>query len=336
MSVVFQKLERSLKHAFKRSPTLKRAYFRLAGLYHKARLKSAELKSGLAQDDRAYALNPENIIWIFSTSRSGSTWLMRMMEELVASSKVWEEPKVGQLFGEFYESNRARESRLSSTNFVMGEPTRKVWINSLRNFVLETAQAAHPTITPKHYLIIKEPDGAIGAPLLMEALPESRMVLLVRDPRDVAASALDATKKGSWMYEWQDRGATRRRAISDEKPDVFVKKRANKYLSNIANAKEAYDQAHEGRKALIKYEDLKANTLETMRSLCSGLGIAVSGDELSRIVEKHSWEKVPEEEKGAGKFYRKASPGGWREDLTADQVRVIERITAPLLKEFYS
>jgi hypothetical protein len=30
----------------------------------------------------------------------------------------------------------------------------------------------------------------------MEALLESRMVLLVRDPRDVAASVLDAMRKG--------------------------------------------------------------------------------------------------------------------------------------------
>jgi hypothetical protein len=333
VAVVIRRLERSLKRMFKRSPMLKRTYFRLAGLYHKAYLRSAELKSGFAGDVQADGVNPKNIVWIFCTSRSGSTWLMRMMEELV-TCKVWEEPKVGQLFGEFYESNRAQENRLSSTNFVMGEPIRKVWMRSLRNFVLDTAWATHPTISSHHYLIVKEPDGAIGAPLLMEAFPESRMVLLVRDPRDVTASALDATKKGNWMYEWQNRGVTGRRATSDEKPDVFVKKRANRYLRQIGNAKKAYD-SHKGRKVLIRYEDLKADTLETMRWLCSALDIPAGEEQLARIVEKYAWENVPEEEKGPGKFYRKATPGGWRKDLTPDQVEIIERITTPLLKEFY-
>ena len=58
-------------------------------------------------------------------------------------------------------------------------------------------------------------------------------------------------------------------------------------------------------------------------------------DELASAVEKHSWENIPEEEKGQGKFYRKATPQGWREDLTPHQVRTVERITAPLLQEFY-
>ena len=44
----------------------------------------------------------------------------------------------------------------------------------------------------------------MGAPLLMEALPESRMILLVRDPRDVAASTLDAAKEGGWLHSWVD------------------------------------------------------------------------------------------------------------------------------------
>ena len=333
MSAAIRRFERSLKRVFKRSPTLMSAYFRLAGLYHQGRLKGVGLGGSLERDGRTDRVNPENVIWIFCAARSGSTWLRSMIEDLVAC-KVWEEPKVGQLFGEFYESNRSRESRLASTNFVMSDPTRKVWTRSIRNFVLDTAQAAHPTITPEHYLIVKEPDGAIGAPLLMEAFPESRMVLLVRDPRDVAASALDATRKGNWMYEWQNRGATGRRATADEKPDVFVKKRASKYLRHMGNAKKAYD-AHEGRKALIRYEDLKANSLDTMRYLCSALGIPADEEQLAQIVEKYAWENVPEEEKGPGKFYRKATPGGWRKDLTQDQVKVIEGITAPLLKEFY-
>ncbi|CAN5145551.1 hypothetical protein BH18ACT10_BH18ACT10_16580 [soil metagenome] len=52
-------------------------------------------------------------------------------------------------------------------------------------------------------------------------------------------------------------------------------------------------------------------------------------------MEKHSWENIPEGKNGPDKFYRKASPGGWREDLTPEQVQTVERITASLLEEFY-
>lgn len=333
MTVAARRLERYLKRVFKRSPALKRAYFRLAGLYHKVRLRGAALRGGPRGTARTDGLNPENMVWIFCTSRSGSTWLMSMLRDLV-TCKVWDEPKVGQLFGEFYESNKPRESRVGSANFVMGEPTRKVWMRSLRDFVLDTAWATHPTITPQHYLIVKEPNGAIGAPLLMEALPESRMVLLIRDPRDVAASSLDATRRGSWMYEWQNRGTTKRRVPAEDKPNAFVKNRADRYLRQIGNGKKAYD-THEGCKVLIRYEDLKSDALGTMRQLCSALDIPTDEARLVQVIEKHAWENVPEEEKGEGKFYRKATPGGWREDLTSTQARTIEEVTAPLLKEFY-
>nr|MBA4117129.1 sulfotransferase domain-containing protein [Rubrobacter sp.] len=65
------------------------------------------------------------------------------------------------------------------------------------------------------------------------------------------------------------------------------------------------------------------------------LEIPVDDEALRRVVEKHSWENIPEDEKGEGKFYRKATPGGWREDLTPKQVEIVERVTAPLLEEFY-
>jgi hypothetical protein len=86
---------------------------------------------------------------------------------------------------------------------------------------------------------------------------------------------------------------------------------------------------------LIRYEDLRADTLNTMRRLYATLEIPVDERELARAVEKHSWEEISEEQKGEGKFYRKATPGGWREDLTPRQAQTVERITAPLLKAFY-
>ena len=72
-----------------------------------------------------------------------------------------------------------------------------------------------------------------------------------------------------------------------------------------------------------------------MKRIYSTLSITVDEEELARVVEKHSWENIPEEKKGEGKFYRKATPGGWKDDLTEEQAEMVERVTAPLLKELY-
>jgi hypothetical protein len=277
-------------------------------------------------------VKPENIVWIFGSGRSGSTWLRSMMEDLDRHQR-WEEPMVGQLFGQFHE--RAPEVELRRPDFIMANATRKGWIRAIRNFVLECASYARPQAGAGDYLVVKEPNGSIGAQLLMEALPESRMILLVRDPRDIVSSMLDGARHGGWMYERrQESEEWRRRTRADKDPDAFVQNRSEKYLQQAGSAKSAYD-AHKGPKVLVRYEELRADALGTMGRMYSALGIGVDEGELTRVVQKHSWENIPEEEKGEGKFYRKATPGGWQEDLTPEQARIIEEVTAPLLEELY-
>jgi hypothetical protein len=302
------------------TPRLKRAWRR-------AVRKGESLRSPARRSSRG--VRPENIVWIFGTGRSGSTWLGSMMGGLDGCA-MWNEPLVGNLFGNFHYFRVG--GRKQGGQYILGEPYKETWLRPMRDLVLGGAAARFPEVIGGGYLIIKEPNGSIGAPLLMEALPESRMIFLIRDPRDVVASSMDARSEGSWLSERRE--AQRRTSKPDRNPNVYVRMRANSYVQQIEKTGQAYS-AHGGRKVMVRYEDLRADTLETMQRIYSALEIPVEKAELARSVEKNSWENIPEEEKGEGKKRRKAKPGGWREDLTARQVEIVEDITAPLLDEFY-
>jgi hypothetical protein len=318
-----RELGRTARSVGKRSGTLTRLYSFLLGQRERAYLELGRWRS-------RESLDPARMVWIFGSGRSGSTWLRSMMGEL-PDAGVWEEPMVGRLFGEFY--SRAPRDNLRSADFVMGDPIRRGWIRSIRNFVLDGALYSNPRLGSGGYLIIKEPNGSVGAPLLMEALPESRMILLVRDPRDVIASVLDAATEGGWLYESR-KGKTNASRDTGRRPNAFVRERANVYRRGVQSAWRAYE-AHEGPKVLVRYEDLRADTMKEMRRIYAVLGIVAEDEDLRRAVEKHSWENVPDREKGRGKFYRRGTSGGWKEDLTPKQIEVVEKTTASLLERFY-
>jgi Sulfotransferase family len=276
--------------------------------------------------DGVEGIRPENIVWVFGSARTGSTWLSSMMKTL-PNHAWWNEPMIGHLFGHFYYEQRW--SKRNKANFILGEAYREIWLRSIQRFVLDGATARFPEVAGRGgYLVIKEPHGSIGAPLLMEALPESRMIFLVRDPRDVVASALHVTFVRTGV-------SAERREKAEKQPETLVRSRTKLYLEDINRTRHAFE-AYDGRKVLVRYEDLKADTLEEMKRIYSALEIPVDEGELVKAVEKRSWENIPDEEKGPGKKRRKATAGGWREDLTPDQARIVEEVTRPLIEEFYS
>ena len=296
---------------------LSAAAVRSAGVVGRGRTRpagGADLEDG--------GLNPANILWIFCVARSGSTWLAEMMGE-IGGHKVWKEPRVGHLFGEFYVNTPREKTR--SANFIMGEPTRDGWIHAIRNFVLTGARHTFPFLGPENYLVVKEPGGGVGAPFLMEALPESRMILLVRDPRGRSGVLAGRHEEGQLAEVGRRLGGQEplRRApggrgaqIGQEVPSQHGE----------CPARLRSPQGPQGGGPLRRPESRHPRS---HAAPVLALGIEVDPDELARAVERHAWESIPEDMKGQGKFYRKASPGGWREDLTAKQAKIVEEITAP-------
>jgi GT2 family glycosyltransferase len=269
----------------------------------------------------------EQIVWMFGSPRTGSTWISGVMAELKGGQR-WNEPHVGLLFGSFfYEKMGPDNPLMDSPAFILGSPYRKAWLNSIKNFVLEGAAVRFPKLESDGYVVVKEPNGSVGAPLMMEAMPQSRLVFLLRDPRDVISSWLDAFGAGSW-------NATDRDYETTEKLNAQTRRLAERYLKVVSQVQHAYE-AHAGRKALVRYEDLRRDAFGVLSSAYDALGIEADRAELETAVAKHAWENIPEEKKGAGKFYRKGTPGGWREDLSPEQVEIVEGVTAPVLSRYY-
>lgn len=277
-------------------------------------------------------VNTENMIWILGSPRTGSTWLSRILGQL-KKHLVWNEPFFGVLLG--LRDNMANSGRLNNKDFLLADPYKDVWLRSMRRLFLDVCEAKFPGIKPNHYLVVKEPNGSFSAPLIMEAFPESKLIFLTRDGRDVVASLLDAAGS-SWYgydrYEPSLAEATMQggRFIlpRHESEEEFVEQLARNYVTSIDAVEEAYARHPDGAKAMIGYEELREDPFRCIRGIYETLRIGIDENRLKEAIAKRAWENIPEGEKGEGKFFRKAKPGSWKEDLTERQIEIVERVIA--------
>jgi hypothetical protein len=276
------------------------------------------------------------LVWIFGSPRSGSTWLLSMLNEHPRVVPV-DEPLIGLhiapfvadrpgSFAEDLDIDNFSFNRLAAGGggYFFSERFQNVWQPLLRDLIRGRFAPVARRGGRKSLVVIKEPNGSQAADMILRALPRSRLLFLLRDGRDVVDSEVAAFMAGSWMSARYPMI----RGIEPHEREEFLVQAAYKWGWQTEVVQQAFAE-HPGPKLLMRYEDLLADTVKQLGDAFEWLGLEIDKAELAGIAERHSFQQVVDT--GPHRFHRAARPGDWRRNLSpAERALVEEAIGARL------
>jgi hypothetical protein len=286
-------------------------------------------------------MQESRLAWIFGSSRSGSTWLLKMLSDLPGVVPI-DDPHLGHHLGVWRpiplawatseqppELSTLLELKAEEPGYFFAERYRDAWWDPLRQMITARfeAQAAETSTAAGagSAFVIKEP-GSHVAPLLAELFPASKVIFLLRDGRDVVDSWLDAYSEGSWAIPG---GAF---PVTEEGRIPLIKWLSAVWAYRSRAVQKAYDSRTPEARILIRYEDLRDATEACLSRICEMIGVDPSP--VPGVVEGHRFEKVPRTARGPRRMVRRARPGGWRDNLNPAEQKAMHEALGDALYEF--
>jgi len=282
----------------------------------------------LSQDDELKL--EKNLVWIFADRRSGTTWLS---QELLSHKTLWmDEPLIGLHLGRTVNTKDGMKKTLDiqakRENYFFCKNHKENWTYFLRKLILNRIYNQFKTLDKK--IIIKEPSGSSAADILTDCLPHSKIIVLLRDGRDIVDSKIDAESEGGW--ELKDKPGIKK-VISGERRMGYLQKQSKNWVGLMEILLNTHKKHSSDLRILKKYESLRYDTFNELKTIYQFIGVDIDEKTLTKIVDKFSFENVPEKQKGKGMFKRFASAGKWKENLRPEEIRIVNKIMHDTLKK---
>lgn len=263
----------------------------------------------------------DGIYLLASYPKSGNTWVRIMLESWYADGQAVDINKLGRTLG-----------------IMTQELFETVLDLSPGDLTLEETNRARPALAR---LLAREIDkvewykthdanlpapGAAEPPFPAETL--RGVVLIVRDPRDVAPSL--ANHSGSSIDDVITQMANVDRMIARMGAGAQVPQ----LVSSWSRFQESWLDA-DVPLLPVRYEDLSKDPANCLRAILDFAGLAGENDRIQRTVDSTRFEILQRQEREQGfreyspkareAFFRLGRAGGWRESLTSAQVERLER-----------
>ncbi len=271
-----------------------------------------------------------NLVWLFASPRSGTTWTSvqllshktKLMGEPLIGSHLADARELGNSYIRRYEEQAEREPYFFSSQY------KDVWQHYVRKLILHRIYAQFQDLSST--IIIKEPNGSMAADLITDCLPQSKILILLRDGRDVINSLITALSKGGYA-EKNSRGAFQPLAGARRRTSILLNSRRWAKLVEVLLG--TYEKHDENLRYLIRYEQLLENTYEQVQKLYDFLGINISEAKLGSIIYNSSVNNIPAEKKGIGTTIQFAKAGVWQERFNDEEKAIIQEIIGDGLKK---
>jgi hypothetical protein len=278
--------------------------------------------AGAGPQGNVPALSGHNLVFVVGSARSGTTWLQR----LLASHPRVHTGQESFLFTDYVcpplESWR-RHAGMVGQRREKGLPCYMTQDQFLHIAKLNLAQLLQPMIgslQAGELFLEKTPMHAECMADIVLFLPRARFIHLLRDPRDVVASLLAASR--SWGSSWGPKKA---------------RYAARWWRRDAGAAYEAGRKLPSWQFLQVRYEDLSADTEGQLRRCADFLGLAWDRTQIAQAISSNTsaatragggtpialrgeaarvlGDTVNEPEG----FVRKAEVGSWKRDLTTWQ-----------------
>mgnify|MGYP006278674753 CR=1 FL=1 len=264
----------------------------------------------------------ESWVFILGAPRSGTTWTQLLLSQHPEVTTCPESHLLDGYLAPLHDRVRwERDRDMTGLTSVLAPGEVDDLLHGFAESVLESITSRSSAGT--RVFVEKTPQNALYPDLLAEHFPDANFLHVIRDPRDVVASLLAASR--TWASEWAPSGPVGA---------------ANLWVRHVRGVRRLRHDARSYRE--IRFEDLKTDTEAELAKLHEWLDLpsdaagrrgtvqACGLDRLRRAPEE--FEALPEKvHRNAARFFRKGESK--KRALTASERGAVERIADKYMEE---
>ena len=184
-------------------------------------------------------------------------------------------------------------------------------LGELAKGILDSVAKLRPGVD---IVVDKTPENGNFADFILDVLPEAYFLHIVRDPRSVFCSHRSAsTTWAKWDFPTKSIDGARYWR-GDVEASLAIKDKTKRYLE-------------------VRYEDLKEKGPSELNRILQWVGLETDSEFLEQAVAASSKDKVRTTKELPTEFVRKVPKGGWRDELSKSDLRVIEYLGGDLMEQ---